>query len=90
MSRPARIALISAGAVVLLLAIAVIAGDRDRRSDWLREKFRERIVAEAEKATGGRVEIGAFKLDWSTLTAELDNADDPRNGAARVRRRCWR
>lgn len=73
MSRPVRIALISTGAVVLIAVLAVIAGVEVARSDWLREKFRERIVAEAEKATGGRVEIGAFKLDWSTLTAEVDN-----------------
>ncbi len=73
MSRPVRIALISGGAVILLLALAVVAGIEIARSDWLREKFRKRIVAEAERATGGRVEIGSFKLDWSTLTAELDN-----------------
>jgi len=73
MSRASRIALISFGAVVLLAAIAVVAVIGIARSDWLREKFRERIVTEAEQATGGRVEIGAFKLDWSTLTAEIDN-----------------
>src|SRR5580658_436650 len=73
MSRPLRIASITVGAVLLILAIAVVTGIKVAQSDWLREKFRERIVAEAERATGGRVEIGAFKLDWRTLTAELDN-----------------
>ena len=73
MSRPVRIISITVGTVLLLLAIAAITGIKIAQSDWLREKFRERIVAEAERATGGRVEIGAFKLDWSTLTAELDN-----------------
>ena len=73
MSRPARIVSISAGAVLLLLGIAVITGIKIAQSDWLREKFRQRIVTEAARATGGRVEIGAFHLDWSTLTAELDN-----------------
>ncbi len=53
--------------------MAVVAVIGIARSDWLREKFRQRIIAEAEQATGGRVEIGAFKLDWSTLTAEMDN-----------------
>lgn len=43
------------------------------RSGWLREKIRQRVVAEAAKATGGRVEIGALGLDWRTLTAEIDN-----------------
>jgi uncharacterized protein involved in outer membrane biogenesis len=43
------------------------------QSGWLLEKIRARVVAEAEKATGGKVEIGALRLDWKTLTAELDN-----------------
>ncbi len=73
MTRGRRIALISAGAVILLLAIAVVTGVIVVRSGWLREKIRERVVAEAEKATGGKVEIGGLRLDWKTLTAELDN-----------------
>src|ERR1700685_3584303 len=73
MKRPLRILSISLGAVLLLLGIAAITAITIAQSDWLREKFRERIVAEAEGATGGRIEIGAFKLDWRTLTAELDN-----------------
>ena len=73
MTRRGRIALISAGAVILLLAIAVATGVIAVRSGWLREKIRERVVAEAETATGGKVEIGALQLDWKTLTAELDN-----------------
>jgi translocation and assembly module TamB len=73
MTRRRRIALISTGAVLLLLAIAAGTGVVMVRSGWLREKIRERVVAEAEKATGGRVEIGALRLDWKTLTAELDN-----------------
>ena len=73
MTRPGRIALISAAAVLAILAIATIGGISVARSVWLREKVRERIVAEAENATGGRVEIGAFQFDWSTLTAQLDN-----------------
>ncbi len=73
MTRPVRIALVSASTLIVLIALAVVAGIEIARSDWLRQKFRERIVAGAEKATGGRVEIGTFRLDWSTLTAEMDN-----------------
>ena len=73
MSRRARIALISSGAVVLVLALAVVATVILVRSGWLREKFRQRVVAEAEQATGGNVEIGALRLDRKTLTAEIDN-----------------
>jgi translocation and assembly module TamB len=67
------IALITAGAVIAVVAIAVVAGVVVLRSDWLRENVRERVVAEAEKATGGKVEIGALEWDWKTLTAEIDN-----------------
>jgi len=85
MTRRGRIALISAGAVILLLAIAVVAGVIVVRSGWLREKIRERVVAEAETATGGKVEIGGLRLDWKTLTAELDNltihGTEPANAA---------
>jgi len=73
MTRGARISLISASAVVLVLAIAVATGIFMVRSGWLTGKIRERIIAEAEKATGGRVEIGDLRLDWKTLKAELDN-----------------
>ena len=73
MTRRGRIALISTGSVILLLAIAVAAGVMMVRSGWLRDKIRERVVAEAEKATGGKVEIGALRLEWKTLTAEVDH-----------------
>ncbi len=73
MSRRWRILLIAVGSVIALVAIAVVAVIGIGNSDWLREKFRQRIIAEVTAATGGRMEIGAFKLDWRTLTAELDN-----------------
>jgi len=59
-------------AVAVVLVLAAIAGFFVARSSWLQEEFRKRIIAEAERATGGTVEIGSFKLDWRTLTAELD------------------
>src|SRR5260370_37752710 len=37
-------------------------------TDWFKDKVRQRIVAELEKSTGGRVEIGSFK--WHNPTAE--------------------
>ena len=73
MSRRVRISLIAMGSFIALLVIAVVAVIGIGNSDWLREKFRQRIIAEATEATGGRMEIGAFRLDWRTLTAELDN-----------------
>ncbi len=36
-------------------------------SVWVREKVRAMIVAEVEKATGGRAELTAFDFNWRTL-----------------------
>lgn len=41
-------------------------------SDAAQEFARARVVAELEKATGGRVEIGAFHWQLLTLTAQAD------------------
>ena len=41
------------------------------QSPWFYNKVRDRIVAAAETATGGRVEIGRFRFDWHTMTATL-------------------
>jgi len=73
MTRPLRIVLMSAGTVALILVIGVVSAIVAFRSGWIREKIRERVVAEAEKATGGKVEIGALQVDWRGLTAEIDN-----------------
>jgi len=59
MSRRARRIWIAAGIVVGLALVLAASAILVLRSDWLRGKVRDRIVAEVEKATGGRVEIGA-------------------------------
>ena len=72
MSRRSRRVLIAGASVlglVILLAVTVIA---IARSSWFREQVRQRIVAEAERATGGRIEIGSFDLQWRTLTAQVN------------------
>jgi translocation and assembly module TamB len=73
MTRGLRIGLISVLGFALVAAAVVVGGVYVARSAWLREKVRVRIVEQAQQATGGRVEIGAFDFDWRTLTAELDN-----------------
>jgi translocation and assembly module TamB len=89
MSRRARRILIVVGslaAVALLLGLSAILA---LRSDWFREKVRQRIVAEVEKATGGRTEIGAFRFDWKQLRAEVDgfvlHGSEPANAPPLVR-----
>ena len=56
------------GLVVILALGAILVA----RSGWLREQVRQRIVTEAERATGGRVEIGSFDFEWRTLTARVN------------------
>jgi translocation and assembly module TamB len=72
MSRRARRIWIAAGIVVGLALVLAVSAILVLRSDWLRGKVRDRIVAEVEKATGGRAEIGAFRFDWKQLRAEVD------------------
>src|SRR5665213_61708 len=72
MNKPARIALISLGSILLLVLVAAVSVLLIARSDWLREKLRTAVIEQAEKATGGRVEIKRFGLDWTGLTAEVD------------------
>ncbi len=73
MTRPARITLYTVSGLFALLLILGIVGVFVAQSGWFREKVRERIVAEVETATGGRAEVGKFRFDWHTLTAELDD-----------------
>ena len=72
MKKPVRIALISLCSILMLVLVAAVSVLLIARSNWLREKIRTAIVEQAEKATGGRVEIKKFGLDWTGLTAEID------------------
>ncbi|MCX6620702.1 MAG: hypothetical protein NTY38_06420, partial [Acidobacteria bacterium] len=71
MRRPAKAALWIAGSLFGLALLTVVAGFFVLRSDWLREKVRLRIVAEVEKATGGKSEVGSFQFDWRTMQASV-------------------
>jgi translocation and assembly module TamB len=63
-----RYAMLAAAGLLFL----VIAGISVLRSDWFAAKVRERVIAEMEKSTGGKVELREFHFDWHTLTAEVD------------------
>jgi translocation and assembly module TamB len=69
--RPVRISLWTIGTAVGLLLLLGIAAVLILPSSWFREKVRSRIVYEIERVSGGRTEIGEFRFDWSTLTAEI-------------------
>lgn len=66
-TRLIRIALALAGVMLL----AGIAGVLVVRSQWFYDKVRREIVAQVEKATGGRAEIQQFHFDWTRLRAEV-------------------
>ena len=61
--------LISLAALVLVVLVAAILISR---SGWFKDKVRERIISEVERATGGRVEARRFDYKWTALTAEVD------------------
>src|SRR5512141_1791113 len=61
MSRGSRIATIVGASIAGLIVI---------RTDWFQNWVRQKIVSATEEATGGRVELHAFRLDlFSTATA---------------------
>lgn len=72
MSRRSRITLITGSSILGLLTLGIVAGILLVQSSWLREQVRQHIVAEAEKATGGHVELASFEFDWHTFTARLN------------------
>jgi translocation and assembly module TamB len=72
MTRRARkIVLFSVLGMIVLLAIAAIGSLIMVRTEWFKNKVRDRIVAVAETATGGRVEIGRLDYQWPGLTVEV-------------------
>src|SRR5437868_15528273 len=62
------------GAVLgFVLLVALVIGIFIARSQWFRDFARAQIIAAVESATGGRVETGAFRFDWTRMHAEIDN-----------------
>jgi translocation and assembly module TamB len=61
--------LIIATSVAVAMLLGAIAAVLTLSSDWFYNKVRERMIAEIERSTGGRVDIGAFHFDWTRLEA---------------------
>lgn len=66
-----RIAFWTAAALVTLMLLATIAGIFVVRSDRFHQYVQRRIVEEAQRATGGRVDLDGFAFDWHNLTAQV-------------------
>ncbi|MCU1334726.1 MAG: translocation/assembly module TamB [Bryobacterales bacterium] len=71
MKRLTRIALWTLASLTALLLLTTVAGVLIVRSDRFHQYIQRRIVEEAERATGGRVELGGFSLDPRNLTAQV-------------------
>lgn len=54
-----------------LAAVAAFVAMYALQTNWFRQQVRQRIIAAAETSTGGRVRLGSFTYNWSTLTAEF-------------------
>ena len=66
-----RIVLWTLTAIVVLLALATVAGVIIIRSDRFHQYIQRNIVQQIERATGGRVELANYSLDWHNLTAQI-------------------
>jgi translocation and assembly module TamB len=71
MNRPVKWASWMIGGFVALLLLLGLAAVLIFPSSWFREKVRDRMITEIERASGGKTEIGAFRFDWKNLTAEV-------------------
>ena len=58
-------------AVSALLCLAAAGSVVFLRSAWLRERIRSEAVAQIERATGGKVELGGFRFDWRARTIHI-------------------
>jgi translocation and assembly module TamB len=63
-----RKVLLSAGGILLVLAMAAILV---LRSAWFANFVREKVISTVEDSTGGVVEIASFQFDWSRLTVRI-------------------
>src|SRR5690242_2544997 len=71
MSRPVKFTVWLVGIIAALLMIASLAVILILPSAWFREQVRARLIAEIERTTGGRAEIGAFYWDWKKLHVQV-------------------
>jgi translocation and assembly module TamB len=60
-------------ALAIMIAVSAVGGYLYLKSDAFRRLMMDKIVAGANRATGGHTEIGAVDFELSTLTAHLYN-----------------
>ncbi len=58
-------------AAALLLLLAAVNLLLVLRSQWFRDRVRDKLVDAIETATGGHAAIGSFRFEWTTLRAQI-------------------
>jgi len=71
MRRFRRILLWMLAGLAALLLLATVTGVLIVRSDRFHQYIQRRFIEEAARATGARVELGGFSLDWHNLTVQV-------------------
>jgi translocation and assembly module TamB len=71
MRRIRRISLYAAAGLAGLAVLLAVPALVVIQTPWFHQKVHDRIVYELEKATGGRVEMGAFDFDWRRMEARV-------------------
>ena len=71
MRKLGRILLRITATLMLLAVVCAVTGILVFRSGWFYELVHHRMIAEIEKATGARVEVGNFAFDWKRLEATV-------------------
>src|SRR5689334_9300309 len=73
MTRKNRVILVTALSVCGLVLLLTLSASYVLRTNWVKDKVREKIVSAIEDVSGARVELGSFDYDWRTLSAEFKN-----------------
>ena len=72
-----------------LISIVMIAAFITLRTDWFREYLKQKIIADTEEGTGGKVDLGSFSFDISRLRAVMTDfvihGNEPAGSAPFVR-----
>ena len=71
MKRGRKVLLWVMGLLLLLILIAIPTAYFVMKSQWFRDAIHQRVIAEVEKATGGKTEFEHLTFDWKTQVATV-------------------
>lgn len=73
MSKPAKIVAIVAASIAGVIVAVVISAFILIHTSWFSNYVRGKISSTVEQATGAKVDIGSFHVDWTSLTIRIRN-----------------